>query len=144
VQAVPAADRGVYAQLEIASVGTNPAQPSSFRVRITTPNTNIDLCMFISCTNSLWTAGAGRFATVELAQTLIGTSGAVAGAAIFKNNSYQGPNGTFTFQVADGRIFEKQPPYFRQIQSPTDHATNNNTVSTTSGGTFFAQCCLAP
>ena len=144
VQAVPATDLGTYARLEIASVGMNPAQPSSFRVRITTPNTNIDLCMFIPCTNSLWTAGAGRFATVELAQTLIGTSGAVAGAAIFKNNSYQRPNGTFTFQVADGRIFENKPPYFRQIQSPADGATNNKTVSATSGGTFFAQCCLAP
>jgi hypothetical protein len=127
-----------------SGVEQQPPGTSSFRVRITTPNTNIDLCTVISCTNSLWTAGAGRFATVELAQTLIGTSGAVAGAAIFKNNFYQRPNGTFTFQVADGRIVENQPPYFRQIQSPADHATNNNTVSTTSGGTFFSQCCLAP
>jgi hypothetical protein len=144
VQRVPTVDRGTYARLEIASLGPDPTQPSSFRVTITTPNTNIDLCRSIPCVNRLWTAGAGRFATVELVQTLIGTAGAMAGAAIYKNNSYQRPNGNFSFQVANGRFFEDAPPYFRLIQSPADGATNNNTVSTTSGGTFLAQCCTAP
>jgi Abnormal spindle-like microcephaly-assoc'd, ASPM-SPD-2-Hydin len=132
---VPPADIGQYAALEIASVGTDPTQPTSFKVSIVTPNTTLDVCMFASCTNVLWTAGQARFATVELGQSLFGKSGAFASSAIFKNNSYERPNGVWAFQFVEGRIFSRNPPFIGVIQSP---------ASGTSGGTYFVECCVAP
>ena len=134
LQPVPQADIGQYVRLEIASVGPDPRQPTSFKISMVTPNTNLDPCTVADCTNVLWTAGSSKFATVELRQSLHGKSGASASTAFFKNNSYERPNGIFAFQTAEGRVSADNPPFFGIFQSP---------VSGSSGGTFFVQCCVA-
>jgi hypothetical protein len=135
--------RDDYVLVEILNNGSNKKTSDQFLVVLVASNAAGTTTMAWdsgAVTNAMWSAGSDQFALVNFGQELAGSQGALAGLAVFVNNSWMDSNGIWRLQTADTTVDIASPPYGGWIQTPSSSLQS----SQPNGGTFFTECCLPP